>query len=78
MSKEIRFPLDDVEINIQKAFDLVVQLINEHPEIEYTLWAGAIWTILVSGYINCGFSREEFIEEIARVSGHYKEWWNEK
>lgn len=77
MSKQIRFPLDDDQINTQKAYDLIVQLMSYHPEIEPTLWAGGIWSVLVSGYIQCGFSREEFIDEIARISGHYEEWWKQ-
>ena len=58
---------------IEKAFNLIKKLMVDHPEIEPTLWAGAVWSILVDGYSSSGMSYEQFTREWDLVKNHYKE-----
>ncbi len=61
---------------IQKAFDLLKQCMIDHPEIETTLWAGAVWSVLVDGYNKSGISYEQFTREWDLVKHHYKDWFD--
>lgn len=74
--KKIRTPLDSDQYNTQKGFELIIDLMQKHPEIEPTLWVGAIFSVLVNGYKKCGFSYEEFCNEIHEVLLHYKDQWD--
>ncbi len=75
--KEIRPGQDSDQENIEKAFQLVKNLIKSHSEIEPTLWAGAIWSVLIDGYMACDFSYEDFCNEWEKIKHHYKKWWDE-
>jgi uncharacterized protein (DUF4213/DUF364 family) len=76
--KEIRPPQASDQENTEKAYELIINLINENEEIERTLWVGAIWSVLVNGYHQCDFSYKDFCEEVKMVSKHYKSWWEEE
>ena len=56
----------------QKCFDLIVQVMQKHPEIEPTLWGAAIWIVLVLEYKNSGMSYEQFSREWDELKHHYK------
>ncbi len=75
--KEIRPSKDSDQDNTEKAFQLIKNCLEEHPEIESTLWAGAVWSVLVYGYRNCGFSYKEFCDEWEKVKNHFKKEWND-
>ena len=75
--KEIRPPHENDQEKIQRAYDLIMDLMNNHPEIEPTLWCGAVWSALVVGYKVCRFSYAEFRDEIFKISRHYKSWWDD-
>ncbi len=62
----------------EKAFKLLKESMANHSEIEPSLWASAIWSVLVDGYVNCGFSYEEFQNEWDRVKHHYKPWFDKE
>jgi len=74
--KEIRLPLPDDMENTEKAFQLIKDLMSSHKEIEPTLWAGALFSVIADGYKNCGFSYEEFSEEVNTVLSHYRNYWD--
>lgn len=65
------------QMNIEKAFNILINAMKSDPEIEPTLWAGAVWSVLVEGYINSGMSYELFCKEWDKIKIHYKSWWNE-
>ena len=46
-----------------------------HTEIEPSLWASAVWSVLAYGYKSCDYSYEDFQKELKEVSKHYKHWW---
>lgn len=73
--KEIRKALETDQDNIDKGYQYLMDTISDHPEIESTLWAGAVWSVLVSGYKRCDFSYDEFLSELDKISRHYKSWW---
>jgi hypothetical protein len=76
--KEIRPRLENDQENIQKAYELISNLIEEHTEIESTLWVGDIYSMLVSGYLKNGFSYEDFCEELNKISEFYKSRWDDE
>jgi len=43
----IRPSLEDDQENTQKAYGLLCDLVNSHPDIEPTLWADALWTAIL-------------------------------
>lgn len=76
--KKIRPPLETDQVNMDKAFQLIMDLMHTNKHIEPSLWAGAVFSVFVNGYQQSGFSYEEFCEELKRVSKHYKCWWQDE
>jgi hypothetical protein len=72
-----RSPKDDDQEKTEKAFQLLRKTILDNPQIEPTLWAGACWSVLVSGYINSGLTYEEFVDEVKGVKKFYKKHWQD-
>lgn len=62
--------------NTEKAYQILLKAMQDHPEIEQTLWAGACWTALINGYINSDLSYEEFKEDFDSAKEHYSKWWD--
>ncbi len=73
--KERRESKETDQQQTQKAYDLILDLIQKHSEIEPTLWIGAMFSVLANGYKNSNFSYDEFCQEINNVSKHYKSCW---
>lgn len=63
---------------IEEAAQLVSELVQLNPQIEMTLWYGALMSCFVRGHINTGFSYEQFRKEIKKVVEHYKPWFEEE
>lgn len=61
---------------IEKAFNLLKEVMVEHPEIEPTLWASAFWSVLVEGYSTSGMSYKQFSLEWNEIKHHYKSWFD--
>lgn len=74
---KIRLSKNTDQEQIQKGFDLVKELMQQHPEIEITLWAGVMWSILSDGYVASGVDYDEFKQELDKVKNHYKHWFDE-
>ena len=66
--------LDETE----KAFKMLFEFMQSHSEIEATIWAGAMWSCLVGGYIKSGVTYQEFCSECTGVMRHYKQWFDEE
>lgn len=71
-----REPKDTDQDEVEKAHLLIHELMYEHPEIEPTLWAAAVWSVLVNGYIDSGATYDEFCEESDKLKTHCKPWFN--
>lgn len=61
----------------QKGYDLLLELIENHPEIEATLWIGVCWGATAHACIENGITHEEFCEECNKNMKFYKQWWDE-
>lgn len=73
---ETRLPKEKDQEEVVKAFNLIKQLMENHSEIESTLWAGAFWSILVDGYSASGVSYDQFTKEFNQVRHHYRSWFD--
>jgi len=71
-----RKPKRSDQKNTEYAYQILIKAMQEHPEIEQTLWAGACWTALVNGYLNSGVSFEEFDVDWRCAYDHYRKWWD--
>ena len=74
MSK-IRESKDSDQEEVEKAFQILRKAMKDHSEIESTLWAGALFSCLVTGYPNSGITYKEFCGEIDSVKKFYKSRW---
>jgi hypothetical protein len=73
--KKFRPSLPYDQENAEKAYQLIMETMNLNAGIETTLWCGAVWSVLVNGYKQSGFSYEDFIKEMHTVSKYYESWW---
>lgn len=73
--KKFRPPLPDDQEKVEKAYQLIMDVMDKNKEIEPTLWCGAVWSVLVNGYQQDEFSYEDFRKEAAKVVKHYEHWW---
>lgn len=74
---ERRDPKETDQINTEYAFQILRKAMQDHPEVEQSLWAGACWSCLVNGYINSGIPYKEFQQEMKSVAAFYKKRWEE-
>lgn len=72
-----RKPKSTDKAEIEKAFQILKKAMQSHPEIEATLWAGAMMSCLVDGYINSHVPYEYFCLELEDMKRHYKQWFEE-
>lgn len=76
MRPEPRPPKPNDQKNTEKAFRLILELYEKHPEIEPSLWAGALWSALANGYLNCHFTFDEFKRQIDDMLKHTKKYYD--
>jgi len=72
---EKRVPKEKDQEQIEIAYELIRNLMQQHPEIEPSLWAAAVWSVLVNGYKACGFNYKMFREETSKAVKHYEQWF---
>lgn len=77
MKRKKRKPLPTDDVFVDYGVEILSDFIEKHDEIESTLWASVLWSRLVMGYQQCGWTFEQFCEEIEKVKEHYKSWWEE-
>ena len=75
---ETRFGKDSDQQEVEKAFQIIQETMQSHPEIEPTLWASALWSSLVVGYTKSGVSHDDFCLEWDQLKLHYKSWFEGK
>lgn len=63
--------------NTEKAYRILVKITEEHPEIEESLWAGALMSAFVSMHINSELPYEEFCKSLDDVKKVYKNWYED-
>lgn len=61
----------------EKAYQILIKAMQDHPEIEKTLWAGACWTALVNGYLQCDIPLKQFRSDWKSAMDHYAKLWIE-
>ena len=59
----------------EKAYQLLCAFVKKHPEIEESLWAGALMSAFINMHQNAGFSFGDFSVVLLDVKQHYKEWY---
>ena len=72
-----RPPKESDQVNIEYAYQIVIKTIEDHPEVETTLWAGALLSALANAYIDAGLSYEQFESEFDSAKKFYRKWWDE-
>jgi len=77
MKLERRTSKDDDQDKIDRAVELIYELMGLNKQIEPTLWAGAVISVLVMGYKNSGSSYKHFRREMSDALDHYADWWDE-
>ena len=73
-----REPQPDDQEETEKVFKMLINFIDSYPEIEPNIWAGALWSTLVNGYLNSDLEYEEFVEDWKEAVEHYKQWFDDK
>ena len=76
MGRKIRESREDDQENAQKAFDLILEFVEENDHIEISIWAATFFNVLAHAFKNSGYSHEEFCEEIKNVARDYKSAWD--
>ncbi len=75
--EEIRLPKPDDYENVNKAIDLIYNLIKLNPQIEAALWPPAIIYILAKAFIQCNFTHDDLLHEMNQAFTHYKSLFEE-
>jgi hypothetical protein len=63
---------------IERAINLLYELMQFNTQIEPTLWSSAFTFIIANGYKQCGYTYEEFRNTIHLGFEHYKYLFDEK
>lgn len=58
--------------DIDKAINLIYELMEFNQSIEPTLWSSAVTFVLINGYKQCGYSYKDFRHEISTAFDHYE------
>lgn len=74
---KIRPGKHDDQKNIDKAVDLINELMDSNPGIEETLWSAAMISTVFQGYHNSGCTKKELKEEIFQMHDHYEKFFKE-
>ena len=59
----------------EKAYQIFLKTMNNHPEIEPSLWSGACFSCIVNGYLASDIPYEYFCNELDEVKNFYKKHW---
>lgn len=72
-----RQPKDDDQKNTEKAYKILCKTVEEHPEIETSLWAGALMSAFVDMHQNTKFTYKNFCEVLDDIKEVYKNWFED-
>lgn len=62
---------------IDRAYELIVNIIKTHPETESAIWVAANFSIIARFFQGSGYSHEEFCEKLYKTAKDYKPWWGD-
>ena len=66
------------ELNLpQGAYKILVKVVEKHPEIETSLWTGALMSAFVHMHVNTKIPYKEFCKIIDGNKIIYKKWWDQ-
>lgn len=71
-----RPPKETDQDETEKAFQLLDKMVEDHPEIEPTIWVGACLSAVAASFRVNGLSYDEFVSEMQRAIVIYKSWWD--
>lgn len=77
MNRERRPHKPDDEENTQKAYEYLWDCIYAHPEIESSLWLGALMATVTSGFVKDGLKYKDFENEMKVMIRHFKKWFDD-
>lgn len=75
--RERKPKIDDQE-QADRAFDILAQIMDMHPEIEPNIWVASTLSCIVASFIDAGASYEAFCVEMKAMTEHYKSWWDKE
>lgn len=78
MERERRPGKNTDNAEIERAINLLYELMQFNTQIEPTLWSSAFTFVVVNGYKQCGYTYEEFRNQIHLGFEHYKYLFDEK
>ena len=76
-NKEFKPSKPDDNENVAKAINILDEVMELNPQIEQTLWCPAFIFVLIRGFKYCGFTYEEFRNEVHQAFEHYKGFYND-
>lgn len=69
--------IDDNQKQLERAVSLIIDLTENHKDIDWNIWNGAFWTVLASGCVNSKKTYEFFCAELDTVKTHFKPWFKD-
>jgi len=76
MQRKIRIPKITDNEEIEKAINLIYDLMDFNQNIERTLWSSALAFVLIKGFKQSGFTYKEFRNDISQAFDHYEDFFN--
>ena len=77
MRRELRPRKETDNIDIDKAINLIYELMEFNPSIEPTLWSSAVTFVLINGFKQCGYNYKQFRHEVSTAFDHYESIFDE-
>lgn len=70
-----RDPLPDDQEKATMAYQLIEELVESNPQLDYNVWMGGLWTAISNCYHANDITYEQFCREIDDVKEFYKHMW---
>lgn len=74
--KGIRRATKEDSKNVDKALDLLSELISLNSKISANVWISAFFASIVTSYTINDISHSDFKKEMNEMIDHYKHWWD--
>ena len=72
-----REPKEDDQENIEYAYHAIQEVFDGNPQVDGSIFSGALISHLVGGYIQTGITPAQFREELDKMEEYYKKMWEE-
>lgn len=73
-----RTPKNDDQSQIDKAFEIIKEIIRANSGVEGAILFCAMMSAGVDNYIHSGITYKEWCCELDRMKKHYKHWWSKE